>query len=168
MLAEQIVDTSDSAVEHTAVIQNLVGAIREHLKGSLCRVYSDSITYYWEEVSDSAYEPDVSIVCGKLHKKTNTKVRNIPQFVIEVLSPSTEKRDRTEKMNVYSLVGVSEYWLVNWRTQCVEIYTNDEEIGEPQFYKVTDVTAKNKEDLWIRTMPHVRLDFDEIFDLYTE
>jgi Uma2 family endonuclease len=34
---------------------------------------------------------------------------------MEVLSDSTEKYDRNEKMELYRTVGVSEYWIVDWR-----------------------------------------------------
>ena len=41
---------------------------------------------------------------------------------MEVLSDSTEKRDREEKMELYKAVEVAEYWLVDWRKKQVEIY----------------------------------------------
>lgn len=45
-----------------------------------------------------------------------------PDFVVEVLSPSTEKTDRGVKMHDYARHGVSEYWLVDCREQAVERY----------------------------------------------
>lgn len=168
MSIEIVKDMGNSLVEHSVMISNLSVAISSCLKGSLCRLYTDNIKYTWADVSDESFEPDISIVCGRLRKCRNTAVSNIPQFVIEVLSPSTEKRDREDKMFSYSKAGVSEYWLIDWKKKKVELYLNDEETGEPQFYKIDEVTESNKQDLWVRTMPRIKLNFDEVFDLYIE
>jgi Uma2 family endonuclease len=47
-----------------------------------------------------------------------------PELVIEVLSPGSanERRDREAKRKLYSRRGVLEYWIVDWRTQQVEVY----------------------------------------------
>jgi Uma2 family endonuclease len=47
-----------------------------------------------------------------------------PELVVEVLSPGTtnERRDREVKLKLYSRRGVLEYWLVDWRTQQIEVY----------------------------------------------
>jgi Uma2 family endonuclease len=43
---------------------------------------------------------------------------------VEVLSPgaSNERRDREAKLKLYSAWGVQEYWIVDWRGQCVAVY----------------------------------------------
>jgi Uma2 family endonuclease len=50
-----------------------------------------------------------------------------PELAVEVLSPGrdNEQRDREEKLAFYSRWGVEEYWIVNWRTQTVEVYRRD-------------------------------------------
>lgn len=47
-----------------------------------------------------------------------------PELVVEVLSAGTqhEQRDRTAKLKLYSLYGVQEYWIANWRLKTVEVY----------------------------------------------
>jgi Uma2 family endonuclease len=47
-----------------------------------------------------------------------------PELVVEVLSAGTEneRRDREAKLKLYSLRGVQEYWIMDWRAQQVEIY----------------------------------------------
>jgi Uma2 family endonuclease len=47
-----------------------------------------------------------------------------PELVVEVLSPgsSNEVRDREIKLDLYSRVGVDEYWIVDWRGRVVEVY----------------------------------------------
>lgn len=45
-----------------------------------------------------------------------------PDLVVEMLSPSTAKYDREDKMRVYARAGVKEYWLVNPQTHGVQGY----------------------------------------------
>jgi Uma2 family endonuclease len=47
-----------------------------------------------------------------------------PELVIEVVSPgaANELRDREIKLDLYSRVGVDEYWIVDWRARLVEVY----------------------------------------------
>lgn len=87
-------------------------------------------------------------------------------MVMEVLSNATEEYDRGEKMEIYRKVGVSEYWIVDWRKKQVEIYLNDgKEDGTTDFYLYKTVTKENKEDLQLVMFPHLTTDFEELFHL---
>lgn len=47
-----------------------------------------------------------------------------PELVVEILSPgiTNERRDREAKLKLYSIKGVQEYWIVDWRKQQIEVY----------------------------------------------
>ncbi len=47
-----------------------------------------------------------------------------PELIVEVLSAgaTNERRDREAKLKLYSTQGVQEYWIVNWRSQQMEVY----------------------------------------------
>lgn len=51
-----------------------------------------------------------------------------PELVVEVLSPggANERRDREAKLKLYSRRGVLEYWIVDWRTQQIEVYRREQ------------------------------------------
>jgi Uma2 family endonuclease len=51
-----------------------------------------------------------------------------PELVVEVLSPggANERRDREVKLKLYSRRGVLEYWIVDWRTQQIEVYQREQ------------------------------------------
>ncbi len=51
-----------------------------------------------------------------------------PELVVEVLSAGTdnERRDRDLKLRLYSVRGVQEYWIVNWRLQQIEVYRREQ------------------------------------------
>ena len=54
-------------------------------------------------------------------------LRGAPELVVEVLSEgkTNERRDREAKLKLYSLKGVQEYWIVDWRLQQVEVYRRE-------------------------------------------
>jgi Uma2 family endonuclease len=56
------------------------------------------------------------------HIKLNTKLYPIPDFVVEIVSPSTEQNDRKRKYVEYALNGVTEYWIVDADKKEVEQY----------------------------------------------
>lgn len=85
---------------------------------------------------------------------------------MEVLSDSTEEYDRNEKMQIYCKVGVSEYWIADWRKKQVEIYLfdwNEDDTGYSYLYKT--VTEANKEELQLVMFPNFKITFDELFNI---
>ncbi|HQX51585.1 MAG TPA: Uma2 family endonuclease, partial [Planctomycetaceae bacterium] len=59
-------------------------------------------------------QPDLAVVLAqRKHILTPTKIKGTPDLVVEILSPSTEARDRNLKRERYQAVGVPEYWIVD-------------------------------------------------------
>ena len=52
----------------------------------------------------------------------NYFARVVPDLVVEILSPSTARRDRTEKKAIYAACGVREYWLVDGKRREVVVF----------------------------------------------
>ena len=143
-----IEDLSKTYLEHSMVINNFVIKIGNQIKDL-----------------NKVVVPDVSIICNMRDRK-NVSFTGIPRFVMEVLSHATEDYDRHEKMNIYCKVGISEYWIADWRKKQVEIYLFDfKEDGEPYPYLYKTVTAENKEDLQLVMFPNLHITFDELFDI---
>lgn len=68
-------------------------------------------------------QPDVLVVLSKhLDRISSAGVNGAPDLVVEVLSPSTIRYDRTTKFRFYEEAGVQEYWMVDPATKSVEIY----------------------------------------------
>ena len=61
---------------------------------------------------DTLVQPDVLVVCDEA-KLDRRGVRGAPDFVVEVISPSTSSHDHGLKRAVYERAGVREYWLVH-------------------------------------------------------
>ena len=165
MGALPVEDMSNTFVEHSFIINNFVVMVGQQLKDSLCRVLGDGVQYQWHENEDQILIPDVSINCNTRDRK-NVSLTGIPRMVMEVLSNATEAYDRGEKMEIYRKVGVSEYWIVDWRNKQVEIYLNDgKEDGSTDFYLYKTVTEQNKDELHLVMFPNLKTDFDVLFHL---
>lgn len=110
----QITDMAGARPEHSTVIVNFVAAIRKQLRNSMCYVFSDNVQYRFKtETGESkTVIPDASINCRTKSRRGNTFIDS-PRFVMEVLSPSTEKYDRGEKKELYRQQEIDEYWIVD-------------------------------------------------------
>ncbi len=66
-------------------------------------------------------QPDVFIVCDR-SRILGSRIYGAPDFVVEILSPSTSKKDRYIKTKKYKYAGVREYWLVDIPRQIILVY----------------------------------------------
>ena len=162
----QITDMAGTKPEHSAVIVNFVSAIRSQLKNTTCFVFSDNVQYKWklQDGTDKIVIPDASINCRVKARRGNVFL-DIPRFVMEVLSPSTEKYDRNEKKELYREQEIDEYWIIDWQKKQIEIYILDyDELGEPQYYLFKIITEENKEELKIVHFPSINITFEDLFE----
>ncbi len=69
-------------------------------------------------------EPDILFIAKeRLHIITEKNIVEAPDFVVEVLSDSTEQIDRNQKKELYENHGVKEYWIVDLDLETIEIFT---------------------------------------------
>ncbi len=107
---------------HNRVAFNIAVLFDNYLKGKKCTPFSDGTDLYLTE--DDRFIPDVMIVCDPDKIKSNG-VHGAPDLVVEVLSPSTMRNDKTHKKDVYARCGVREYWIVSPEEKSVEVYRAD-------------------------------------------
>jgi Uma2 family endonuclease len=90
-------------------------------------------------------EPDlVFIAADQLDILTDRNIQGTPALVIEVLSPSTRKRDQQVKRKLYERAGVREYWLVDPDLNVVTIYRR---VTDGSFPRVASLTAERHDTL---------------------
>ena len=84
--------------------------------------------------------PDLFVVCD-LNKIETNYVKGAPDFILEILSPSTTTKDTFHKFNLYGKIGVREYWIVNPKEKVVLPYRlNDKKVFELE--KIYDFTEE--------------------------
>ncbi len=115
--------TTDS---HNTIAGNLYALIRNHLRGSDCRLYFADIQARLEECN-CFYYPDLMVTCDSRDTETSTYKR-YPKLIVEILSDSTEAFDRGDKFIDYqTLDSLQEYVLVSTKQQRVDCYRRSEQ-----------------------------------------
>jgi Uma2 family endonuclease len=105
---------------HGCVVGNLVRHLGNLLAGSACRAFSEGMKL--QVANDTILYPDVFVTCDKADLATEMVFR-APQLIIEVLSPSTQSYDRSQKFALYRrLPSLREYVLIDPDTKRVEAF----------------------------------------------
>lgn len=112
---------------HVVVQANLAGMCRESLRGRDCRFLGENAKVVVEK-SGSGYHPDGTIACPLRFSNEKAGVVESPQVVFEILSPGTERFDRREKFDDYTLVpSIREIVFIETDLARVEVYERQED-----------------------------------------
>jgi Uma2 family endonuclease len=114
--------------DHAAIAGNVLTLLNNQLRGQRCRAYTSDLRIRVLATGLGTY-PDASVVCDELaldpedpkgHTVTN------PRVLVEVLSPSTEEYDRSEKLDHYRQIpSLAEILLVAYDQRRVQIWRRE-------------------------------------------
>ncbi|MGI4789935.1 MAG: Uma2 family endonuclease [Janthinobacterium lividum] len=121
----QILAMSGGSEPHAGIPVNIGGELRTALRGRGCRVLSSDMKVW---TAGAFYYPDLSVVCGpSQYWGRNRHTITNPIAVVEVLSPSTEAKDRGEKFIRYQQIEtLRTYLLVSQTEPLVELFSRGE------------------------------------------
>lgn len=109
---------SAPSTQHQRVIRELVTQLTIALRGKSCEVFPapfDVCLAHADAADDqinNVVQPDISVICDS-HKIHDKGCKGAPDWIIEVLSPSTASHDLIRKLRQYEHHGVREYWVVH-------------------------------------------------------
>ena len=75
---------------------------------------------------ETILQPDLLYISQERQHIVKSRVEGAPDLVVEILSPATGRRDKTEKLDLYAKYGVPEYWIVDPELQVFEFLLLDE------------------------------------------
>ena len=105
---------------HGRVVNNLSTALSIALKGGACQVFSEGMKV--QPADDTILYPDVFVTCDPADLRTEM-IFTAPKLAIEVLSPSTQAYDRSQKFALYRrMASLQEYALVDPDTRRIEVF----------------------------------------------
>ena len=110
-------------VNHNRIAENIDFIFRTYLKGKDCIPFGDGYDLFLDD--KNRFVPDFMVICDSDKIKPDG-VHGAPDLVVEVLSPSTAKNDKTIKKETYARYGVREYWLVEPTGKMIEVYLPSE------------------------------------------
>ena len=116
---------SGGSIRHNRLIGNCVFALRTGLRGRKCGIFFESVQLAVEKGRYYSY-PDVAVTCSSVDLEAERTIE-APVLLIEVLSKSTEIRDRSWKFDRYkALPSLRHYLLISQKTCLVEWYRREE------------------------------------------
>lgn len=130
------------SLEHGVLAGNLLAMLHGALRGRGCLVVGSDVMFQTGSKEMMTY-PDLMVVCEEVERMPGRRnVVTNPVFLVEVLSPGTEAKDRGEKSHEYRLSpSLRQYALVNQDRPLVEIYTRQDDGS----WRITEVMGLEKE-----------------------
>lgn len=114
------------STNHQGISTQLVTFINYHLTESNCRVFHApfDVRLFPEKdnsKNNTVVQPDLCVICDP-SKIDEQGCLGAPDLIVEILSPSSSKRDSQDKFSLYEEAGVLEYWMVFPSEKIVQVF----------------------------------------------
>lgn len=106
-----------SSYEHQDINVSIVSQFKDLFQN--CEICKAIMAFDWQISKDTVVQPDVTITCKPFSSK---RLFNPPICIFEILSPSTELKDRTVKYELYLENNVEYYVLIDPEKKTAEVY----------------------------------------------
>ena len=146
----QIYDMAPPSPMHQELVMELSATLRDYIKknGGPCKVYPAPFAVFLNEDDRNYVEPDISVICDS-SKVDNRGYQGAPDFIIEIVSPSSQRMDYLTKLFKYRTAGVREYWIVNPLQRTVQVYSFEGTEDSAQYSFDDEITVTIYGDLKI-------------------
>lgn len=121
-------EMSAPTTKHQIVVSEIFWQIKSYIrrKGGECLAFFAPVDVQLDCDDRTMVQPDVLVVCDK-SKVIKRCVMGAPDFAVEVVSPSTKRKDALTKLVKYQEAGVREFWLVDAEKQKIVTYFYEED-----------------------------------------
>lgn len=149
--------------QHQSISGELYRQLANYLVDNPCSIFTSPFDLRLPDANEDDEEttfvvqPDIVIVCDKT-KLRKTGYFGVPAIIIEISSPSTTRRDRVLKFNMYEKAGVKEYWIVEPEGKYISVFTLQENkrYGRPEAYTDEDTVPMS-------IFPDLVVDLKQVF-----
>ena len=117
--------------KHQRISGRLYQSIANYIddKGGKCEVLAAPFAVLLNDDDKNYIEPDISVICDQ-SKLDEEGCHGAPDWVIEIVSPSSKPRDYMTKLFKYRTAGVREYWIVDPDKRTTMVYGFEKDIVE--------------------------------------
>jgi Uma2 family endonuclease len=154
---------------HQQIVGNLYLIVGNYLRRKTCRVFvapfdvrlpTYDINGGLIPDTQTIVQPDICVICDT-SKIDERGCNGVPDMIIEVLSPSTAKKDLNEKFNLYEEMGVKEYWIVFPEAKTISVY-----LLENDKYNLFGHFGHLQQpgNVKVHTFPELEVDLEEAFE----
>ncbi len=153
---------------HQTISRRVGYQIEHYLQDKTCEVFDSPFDVRLEEagISDQnsfyVVQPDLVVVCDP-SKLDDHGCIGVPDWIIEIISPSTASHDHIVKRAIYERFGVKEYWIIQPAERIVMVYqlTHEGCYGKPDVFSETDVIT-------VGILPELQIVLKPVFKGMTE
>lgn len=117
-------------------------------KNGTCEIYAAPFAVFLNNDDINYVEPDISVICDP-SKLDDKGCHGAPDWIIEIVSPTSRQMDYYKKLFKYRTAGVREYWIVDPAKELVMVYRFEKETME-QYSFEEDIPVGIYEDFSIR------------------
>ncbi|MDE6518720.1 MAG: Uma2 family endonuclease [Acetatifactor sp.] len=116
---------------HQRIVSELHYRIKDYINrnNGECEVFPAPFAVFLNDNERNYVEPDISVICDK-NKISDKGCHGAPDWVIEIVSPSTKQMDYYKKLFKYRTAGVREYWVVDPERKLVTVYNFERDTME--------------------------------------
>ena len=124
----EIYETEPPSILHQRISIALANKIADYIdsKKGNCKVFPAPLAVFLNNDNTTYVEPDISVICDK-SKLSDRGCEGAPDFIIEIVSPSSRRMDYYKKCTLYAESGVREYWIVDPEKQRTMIYRYEDD-----------------------------------------
>ncbi len=159
-------------------INFMAGPLRKHQKASMvignrifnfledrkCEVYSAPFDVRLPRNGKTAnnkiydvVQPDISVICD-LNKLDEKGCIGAPDLIVEILSPSTGKKDLRDKYKLYERSGVKEYWIAYPEQKNINVFI----LNNKNKYELSGMYVEG-DKISASMFPELKIDITEVF-----
>lgn len=146
----QIYYMAPPTTQHQRILSYLHLEIGNHIRANkgTCEVFPAPFAVFLSADDSKYLEPDISVICDT-SKLDERGCHGAPDWIIEIVSPSSRPMDYYTKLSLYHSAGVKEYWIVDPMKQTILVYYMEQDLT-PVIYLFSDtVKATVYDDLYI-------------------
>lgn len=150
--------------QHQWILTKLTGSFTRYFEDKPCEPYVAPLDVRLPDSDDGIEEhiytvvqPDLFVVCDT-NKLDDRGCLGAPDFVVEILSPSTALKDMREKRHLYERHGVKEYWVIHPEEKIIEVFTP----GENNLFTISSVYGE-EETITPSLFPDFEIKVSKIF-----
>lgn len=147
----QIYNMAPPSTIHQRISTRLSSVIHQYIQANsgTCEVFTAPFAVFLNNDDKTYVEPDISVIC-KPDLIDDRGCNGAPDWIIEIVSPSSTRMDYFVKLFKYRSAGVREYWIINPMKKTVQTYSfeGDEDSNQYSFEDI--INAHIYKDLQIR------------------
>jgi len=121
---------------HNLLTGNFATEIKNQLKGKPCKIFVSDMKV---KVEESFFYPDVMVVCQE--DNANDYYKTAPIIIVEVLSNSTRRFDKTHKLSAYQqIASLEEYVLIEQNFSEIQVFSRQNHWQSSYYYLGDSIT----------------------------